>query len=78
MMNEWIATAERLPEVGDRVLIFSTSPATGASRIHLAWRAIPYEEAETWWWETSRQQPSSPVVPAFTSHWMPLPAFPNP
>lgn len=77
MEMNWIPTAERLPLIGERVLIFSTSPATGNSRIHLAWRVIPYEDATTWWWETSRQQPSSPVVPDFTSHWMPLPEPPK-
>ena len=67
------------PKDSSRILIYAVSPATGEGRVHLAWWAIPYEAApdERGWWETGLYGTSHPVVPQFTTHWMPLPLAPE-
>lgn len=78
-MTEWqpIATA---PKDSSRILIYAVSSATGHGSIHLAWWAIPYENApdERGWWETGLYGTHHPVVPEFVTHWMPLPDPPLP
>lgn len=66
------------PKDGSRVLIWAESPATGHRSVHLAWWAIPYEDApnDRGWWETGLYGTSHPVVPQFTKGWQPLPPLP--
>ena len=71
---------ETAPKDSARILIYAVSPATGEGRIYMAWWTIPYESApdERGWWETQLfGGRSSPVVPEFVTHWMPLPAPPG-
>lgn len=70
---------ETAPKDSSRILIWSESPNDGSRRVHLAWWAIPYENApeSRGRWETGLYGTTHPVVPQFVHGWMPLPAPPD-
>lgn len=64
--TEWISVEERLPELGDDVLIYSLGTAVVAHRIG------PDEEPTAYSWITDDEQ----IIP-YVTDWQPLPEPPE-
>lgn len=79
--DEWISTKDRLPEIGERVLVVTQAPNSLGPRVKVMARLIPYEGATDYWWQemhfgACRAKNALPKN-EWAHYWMPLPAAPS-
>ena len=62
ILNPWIPVSERLPEVGQNVLVYDTIEGVALSH--------RWQGKEKWYWSSSQ-------LLYDVTHWMPLPPIPD-
>jgi len=67
---KWIKCSERLPEIGDLVLV-----CTKKRNVRALMRQQPYEGSSTWFWDQATG--GAMHLPEAVTHWMQLPDLPN-
>lgn len=75
VVEQWIPVSERLPDIGERVLVAWKS-FEGEPRVGERCRLIPYEGAREFFWQYWNSQHGLLLQEAVT-HWMPLPEAPR-
>lgn len=70
---EWISVDDRLPEIGDEVIVYTPNSRT---KVTALCRLIRYEEDAEFFWDNFYGGTNFHLKESVT-HWMPLPAPPK-
>lgn len=73
---EWISVKDKLPPIGQEVIVYSPKSNSGDGRVTALCRKIRYEEATNFYWDNDYGGSNVYVQDAIT-HWMPLPEPPK-
>lgn len=75
MASEWVSVEERLPQTGECCLVVWSGHV---QRVSYRRVGVGFACADGYEWETSDCIGSDPIPDGQVTHWMPLPAPPEP